>query len=101
MKIIVGYKKRYDFHDNISYWFPCETYEFEQKAKSLLGDPMHQSVIFESGWAYLNSATTSDSMRYIQKINGGNIAYKIMNLDCPPPIFRIDDPDFEKIENFC
>lgn len=101
MKIIVEYKKRYDYCEGVSYWFPNEEYEFEQNGESLLGDQMHQSVIYESGWAYLDSAKTSDSMRYAKKINGGNIDYKIMELDCPPPIFKIDDPDFEKIENFC
>lgn len=101
MKIIVGYERRYDFREGVSYWFPCEKYEFDQKGKSLLGDPMHQAVAYDNGWEYLDSAMSSDGMHHVQKINDGRVQYKVMDAESDPPIFRIDDPNFEKTENFC
>lgn len=100
-KVIVEFTKSWNEKTDNTYWRPTRVLEFESNAKSMLGDPMHRSLIYNGEtWSTTSEIVSDRAINHARAINGEKICYKIMYVEDGTGIsdFALDDPDFAAME---
>lgn len=100
-KVIVEFTRSWDGRTDNTYWRPTLVLEFEARAESMLGDPMHRRLVYNGeAWLTTSEMISDRAINHAKTINENNICYKIMQIEDGAGIsdFAVDDTEFAAME---